>query len=279
MSHPAWIATIALILGHTTTSSAQLFKYLDKYDPKEALAFEKTLDKDACSVISRTEIYGGEKSKYTVRTYCVRSFDGTRSKIAISEIHHGHVLSIAGPDSTMIIEDISGVTEIHLLRPELLEVLYSPRGGSDQGFEYAIILGIKNNHLCIAAEFLTINEYTIPDEYHLHQVRLKFLGQTLRDCQLTANVRNVLKADIHKSKNYDRKNLYVLRFDRTRKIFYSKVEHLNASDTSAARPSLPTGDYPIIDLGPDAKYYYVDGAWYGLIKDDSEHKWVLSNLH
>jgi len=41
-----WIVTILLLLD-TTRSTAQLWKYLDKYDPKAALAFEKTLDSEA----------------------------------------------------------------------------------------------------------------------------------------------------------------------------------------------------------------------------------------
>ena len=198
------------------------------------------------------------------------------------------MLSIAGPGSRIKIDDIAGLVKIHFLRPELLEVVYSPRGGSDQGFEYAMILGVKKNHLCIAGEFLTINEYnsinedTTPDEYHLHEVRLKLQGQNLLDCQLTANVRDVLKAGVHHSKNYDRKSLYVLRFDGTRKIFYNKIEHLNAvfrMDPSAAKPRLLNGDYPMVDLGPGEKYYYVDDTWYALVEDDAGNKNILSKVH
>jgi hypothetical protein len=282
VKHLPWIVTILLLLVHTTRSSAQLWKYLGKYDPKADLAFDKTLDKEACSITSSSEMYAGGKSTFKIRTYCIRSFDSTQSKIALSEIHHGHVLSIAGPDSIITIDDIVGLVKIHFLSPELLEVVYSPRGGSDQGFEYVMILGVKNDHLCIAGEFLTINEYTIPDEYHLHEVRLKLQGQNLRDCQLTANVRDVLNADVHRSKNYDRKSIYVLRFDTTRKIFYDKVEHLNAAfrmNSSDARPILLTGDYPMVDLGPDEKYYYINDTWYALTKDDSDHKSILSTVH
>ena len=163
-----------------------------------------------------------------------------------------------------------------------LSLIYCPRGGSDQGFEYVMILGVNKDHLCFVSEFLTINEYTIPDEYHLHEVRLKLRGQNLRDCQLTASVRDVLKAGIHSFKNYDRKSLSVLRFDETRKIFYKRIEHLTAAfrmDSSAARPSPLSGDYPMVDLGLDEKYYYIDDTWYALTRDDSGNKTVLSKVH
>lgn len=74
------------------------------------------------------------------------------------------------------IEDISGLVKVHFLRPELLEVVYSPRGGSDQGFDYVMILGINKEHLWTVTEFLTTNEYATSGEYHLHDVRLKLQG-------------------------------------------------------------------------------------------------------
>ena len=266
----------------TTRASGQPWKYLGKYDPKADLTFQKTLDKEACSITSGSEVFAGEKSTYKTRTFCIQSFDGTRSKIAFSEIHHGHTLSIAGPDTTIEIDDISGLVKIHFLRPELLEVVYSPRGGSDQGFEYVMILGVNKNRLCFISEFLTINESVISHEYHLHEVHLKLQNQRLGDYQLTANVRDMLKASVHRSKNYDRKSVYVLRFDGTRKIFYNRIEHLNAAfriDSSSARPSLLNGDYPTVDLGPNEKYYYIGDTWYALTSDDSGNKSIMSKVH
>jgi|GEM_PF-4328520 len=282
VKYPVWIVTILLLLGQASRSSAQLWKYLGKYDPKAALAFEKTLDKEACSITSGHEMFNDEKSTYKIRTYCIRSFDGTQSKIVLANIHRGRALSIAGPGSSFTIDDISGIAKIHFLSPELLEVVYSPRGGSDQGYDYVLILGVEKNRLCFVSEFLTINEYTLPDEYHLHEVRLKLQGQNARDYLLTANVRDVFETGNHKSKNYDRKSLHVLRFDETRKIFYSGVEHLGADlrlDSAAGRPNLPAGDYPVVDLGPGEKYYYAYETWFALIKDGLANKYVLSGMH
>ena len=278
----SWIILIFLLFGHTLKASAQIWKYLGKYDPKEVLSYEKTLNKEACSVRRHSEMYGGEKSTYDARTYCIRSLGGTRSDIIISAIDHGHDLSIEGPGNTILIHDISGLEKIHFLRPELLEVVYSPRGGSDQGFEYVLILAVDKNRLCFVSEFMTVNEYTIPDEYHLYEVRLKLRGQTLRNCELTANVRTVLKAGVDTSKNYEHKSVYVLRYDETRKIFYNKIEHLNAAfrmDSSGARPRLLTGDYPIVCLGLDQVYYYIDDMWYALFKDDEGKKTLLLKVH
>jgi hypothetical protein len=280
--HLPRIVIILTFLVHPTSSTAQLWKYLGKYDPKAALAFEKTLDSEACSTSLGSETYAGENSTYKIRTFCIRSFDGTRRKIVVSEIHHGHVLSIKGPGSSFTIDDISGLAKLHFLNPELLEIVYSPRGGSDQGFEYVMILGIKENRLCFVNEFLTINEYNIPDEYHLHEVRLKLQCQNLHDLQLTAHVRDVLKAGVHRSGNYDRKTVYLLRFDEKRKVFYTRIEQLNAAfrmNSSVAKPRLLAGEYPMVDLGPDEKYLYIDNTWYALTKDDSSNINILSKVH
>jgi hypothetical protein len=245
------ILTIILLLGQTKNSTAQLWRYLN-YDPKVEKVADEALDKEACSITSKSETIDGVKNTYKVRTYCVQSFDGIRSKIALSETSHGHILSIEGDVDSIEIEDISALVKVHFLRPELLEVVYSPRGGSDQGFDYVIILGINKKQLWIVSEFLTINEYTVPDEYHLHEVRLKLQGQTMHDCKLIASVRDLLKSDTSRSKNYDRKSVHIFRFDENRKIFYNKIESLNAvfrPNTSADKDRSIIGDYPMIDLG------------------------------
>lgn len=214
--------TSILLCVPATRSSAQLWTYLGKYDPKAVAAIEKNLDREACSINSGTELFAGEKSNYKVRTFCIQSFDGSRSKIALSEIHRGHALSIGGPDSSIIIDDISSLKKIHFLRPE-------------------------------------------------------------RDCRLAANVRDVLKGRVHQSQNCDLRSLYVLRFDTTRKIFYTRVQHLNDAvrmDSSAVtRPGPITGDYPMIQLGPDENYYFIDDSWYILSRNNSDRKDILSKLH
>jgi hypothetical protein len=48
---------------------------------------------------------------------------------------------------------------------------------------------------------------------------------------------------------------------------------------SPGRSSLLTGDYPMVDLGPGEKYYYIDDTWYVLTKDDSDKKSILSTVH
>jgi hypothetical protein len=275
------ITLFVLVFCQPLKSSAQLWTYLN-YNPKAEEAFEKALDKEACSLSMKTEILHGEKSTYKVRTYCIQSFDGLRADINVSERSHGHNLSIQGPNDNINIEDISGLVKVHLLRPELLEIVYRPRGGSDQGFDYVMILGIDKRRLRIVTEFLTINEYSIPDEYHLYEVRLKLQGQTLHNCKLAVVVRESLHSDTNRSKNYDRKSVYVLSFDEDRKIFYNKIQHLNAvlhMDTPAGNERPVSGDFPIVDFGSDEKYYYINDTWYALIRDNASKKNQLSRVH
>jgi hypothetical protein len=277
----SWIIIILILFGHATKSSAQLWRYLD-YDPKAEKAFEKTLDKEACSIIVRSEIVYGQKSTYKSRTYCIQSFDGNRSKIVLSERSHGHMLSIQGPRDSMKIEDFTGLVKMHFLRPELLEVVYSPRGGSDQGFDYVMILGINEKRLCIVTEFLTVDESNMADEYHLYEVHLKLQGSTLRNCELALTIRNLLKSGASRSKSYDRKSVYVLRFETSRNIFYNKIKHLNAvyeMYPSGGKGRLLTGDYPMVDLGADEEYYYIDDTWYALVKEEAGKNSILSKVH
>jgi hypothetical protein len=257
-----WILLLLLPLFQPTRSNAQLWRYL-KDDPKADQDFEKSLDREACSVTTRSYLYYGVKRDYKVRSYCIQGFDSVPGKIVISPTSHGHSLLIKSPGNRIKIEDTYGLVKVHFLRPELLEVVYSPRGGSDQGYDYVMILGLSKKRLCVVTEFLTINESTSPDEYHLHEVRLKLRGQTLRDCELIANVRDMLKTDTSRSREYDRKSVYLLKFDYDRKIFYNKIEH----------------GIPMIQLGPGEEYCYIDTTWYRQDIDDTTKKNVLSKVH
>ena len=48
---------------------------------------------------------------------------------------------------------------------------------------------------------------------------------------------------------------------------------------SADKDRLITGDYPMVDLGSDEKYYYIDHTWYALTKDNASQKNILSTIH
>jgi hypothetical protein len=76
--------------------------------------------------------------------------------------------------------------------------------------------------------------------------------------------------------------VHILRFDEDRKIFYNRIESLNAvfqMNLSADKDRLVTGDYPMVDLGSDEKYYYIDHTWYALTKDNASQKNILSTIH
>lgn len=248
---------------------AQLRRYLNDSPAKER-AVEKELEKEAYSVITKKTVAYGDTLSYSEMTYAIQSFDGANDKITIFERPFNHTLYIECPGDSLKIEDLYSLVKVHFLRPDLLEIVYSPRGGSDQGYEDVLILGIDNGKINVAMAILTVNEYDMPGEYGLYQVRLKLQGQTLRDCQLAVTIREILKSNADRSKDFDHSSSFALKFDEKRRIFYNQLQHLNKvfgmSDSSAGSDRLLSGDYPVINLGKYA-YYYIDDAWYERDKD------------
>src|ERR1700761_4647950 len=103
MKPASWIIIILALLSHTAT--AQLWRYLH-YDPKAEKAFDAALDKEASSITTKTDIVYGEKIPYKIRTYGIRSFDGSRSKIVLTERSARRIISIKGPNSNIQLTDI-----------------------------------------------------------------------------------------------------------------------------------------------------------------------------
>jgi len=256
------LVCVLIFLVLTTPTQAQLWRYLND-NPQGEAAAERALDKEACSIVTKHEIFFEENISYKLRTYCLRAFDSIGGKIGISPGERGHAILIAGPKDSIKLDDVSRLVKVHFFRPELLEVVYSPRGGSDQGFEYVLILGLNKGHIQVAAEFLTINEYSMPNEHHLRELRLKPRGNTLQDYNLTVGIRDLTKSTADSTAGHDRRSIVDLKFDEARMIFYNKIEH----------------NYPTIDLGDNEKYYYFDNSWHQLVKDETGEKSAMSAVH
>jgi hypothetical protein len=276
---PPQIIMIFILTAWVTNANAQLWRYLNNDSNSEAVS-EKLLDEQACSVVTRTAVFYSDTFTYKVREYCLRSFDGSPDKITIFERPFSHSLIIEGQIDSLKILDFYSLVKLHFLRDDLLEVVFSPRGGSDQGYEDVLILGIEKGKIHVALEMLTINEYDILNEYGLYEVRLKLLGQTLHDCQLAVTIHEV-RREKDRSKNFDRKKQYALKFDEGEKIFYNQIVHLHGNfkieRSSGDQNRLIDGDYPVINLGKTV-YYYVDRRWYERFDDAATGSKTLSRV-
>ena len=269
-----------LLLGACTATNtkAQLWRYLNN-DPENEKTAEMAIKGEASSIITRRVIAYGDTLSYEVMTYAIQTFDSVSEKVTIFEKPFGHKLTIKCAHDRLTIGDFYCLTKVHFFRTDLLEIVYSPRGGSDQGYDNVLILGIDKGKFCIAMHAQSVNEYSIPDEYGLYELRLKPSGGTLPDFQLAVSIHEILKSGTKPSKNYDRRHGYVLKFDVKKRIFYNGVQHLNAiykfDDNASGKDKLLAGDYPVIDLGKDV-YYFIGNLWYERSNDKPEEKETMS---
>lgn len=248
---------------------AQLCRYLDDSPEKEKAA-DRELQKEAYSVVTKRTVAYGDTFSYDIMTHVIKSFDGQSVKIRLWEKpFSGHVFHIDLPDDKLIISDFYALARVHHLSSDLLEVVYSPRGGSDDGFDNVLILGVNKNRFCIVMEVQSIHEFDGPGEYGLYNLRLKLRGNAVNNYQMTLNVRDLLKSD-NSTKNYDRNSVFQLKFDKDQHIFYTDNESLDAyiyADDSKTKKQHITGLYPFIDLG-QYRYCFFNKVWYSVWKDN-----------
>jgi len=277
------IAAVLLVLifyADSNTAYAQLWRYLND-SPEAEKAADMALKKEAFSVITKRTIAYGDTFPYDVMTYAIRSFDGRPCKISLWEKpFHGHIFHIDLPDDRLIIPDFHCLIRVHHLSDDILEIVYSPRGGSDQGFDNVLLLGVNKGKFCIVMEILSVNEFEGPDEYGLYNLHLKLSGKSVNDYQLGLNVRDLLKSDKPK-KSYDRSSNYILNFDKSLYVFYNEMRPMDTVvelyDTNIDKTKLRRikGNYPVIKLG-EYEYIFLNGLWYEVTKDHATGKYFFS---
>ncbi|MDN3583093.1 hypothetical protein [Mucilaginibacter flavus] len=259
---------------------AQLWKYIGDTPEKEK-AFEKELSKEASSVITRKSIAYGDTFSYDTRIYTINSFDGHPAKISLWEKpFNGHVFHIDIPGDHLVIGDFSGLAKVHHLSNDILEIVYSPRGGSDQGYDNVLLLGVDKGKFCVLMEILSVNEYEMPGEYGLYQLHLKLSGKTADNYQLALHIRDLVKSNKPK-KSFDKSSYTLLKFDKTQHIFYNETKIM---DTVAAmydgigntKKYPMKGVYPRIKLGV-YDYFFANRLWYAAGKDTTGRLILVPN--
>lgn len=262
------ILSILLSYGGNNVAHAQLWRYLNDSPDKENAA-DKELKKEAFSIVAKRTAAYGDTFSYDIMTHVIKSFDGQSTKIRLWEKpFSGHVFHIDLPNDKLIIPDFYALAKVHHLSGNLLEIVYSPRGGSDDGFDNVLILGVNKNRFCIAMEIQCIHEFDGPGEYGLYNLHLKLKDNAVDNYQMTLKVRDLLKSD-NKTKNYDRSAAFQLKFDKDQHIFYTDHQKLDAyiyKDDSKTKKQHVTGLYPFIDLG-QYRYCFFNEIWYSVWKD------------
>jgi len=269
-----------LYVGNNT-ANAQLWRYLNVTPESEAKA-EKDIEREASSVVHKKTIFEGDSVSYDIMTYTIRSFDDRIAKISLWEKpFSGHIFHIDMPGDKLAIADFTALAKVHHLSNDLLEIVYSPRGGSDQGFDNVLILGVENGKFRIVMDILCINEYTDVGKYGLYNLHLKLKGKNIDNYQLAITVNDMLSSNNKGDKSFNKTAKFDLKFDRDKKVFYNEIKHVDGKfefydDKIGKTKTLHlTGVYPSINLDQYV-YYLVNEIWYSSYKSPTTGKYYLS---
>ncbi len=261
------LSTLVFYAGNNV-ANAQLWRYLND-SPETEKAAENELKKEAFSVITKRTVAYGDTFSYDIRTYAVKSFDGLTAKINLWEKpFHGHIFHIDLHDDKLTIPDFNCLIRVHHLSDDLLEIVYSPRGGSNDGYDNVLILGVNKGKFCIVTEIQCIHEFEVPEKYGLYNLHLKLQGTNTDNYQMIVTVRDLLKSDNKDEKSYDKSSKFLLKFDKDQHIFYTDNQKLDAyiyQEDAKTKKHHVTGFYPMIDLG-EYRYFFFNKTWYSVGK-------------
>lgn len=273
------VLTLALAVGNNL-AHAQPWRYLND-SPAKQKTFERSLKKEASSIVTRQTIADGEKFPYDIMTYTILSFDDKPANISLWEKpFNGHIFHIDLPNDKLIIPDFSGLLKVHHLSNDILEIVYSPRGGSDQGYDNVLLLGVNKGKFCVLMDILCVNEYQAPGEYGLYKLDLKLSGKNVNNYRLNAQIRDLVKST-DREKRLDKNSSYTLKFDKIQHLVYNEIKTMDTKveiaivNTGNTRTAYLKGAYPMINVG---KYQYlsVNGLWYAINKNIIPGKTFLS---
>jgi hypothetical protein len=266
---------LILFFYNTNTVYAQLWRYLND-SPASEKAADRALKKEASSVTTKETVTEDGPFPYDIITYSIKAFDGSSAKISLWEKPFSdHTFHIELPGDTLIIPDFYSLAKVHHLSNNLLEIVYSPRGGSDDGFDNVLILGVNKNKVCIVMEIQSIHEFDNVNLYGLYNLHLKLLGTNTDDYRMQVNVRDLLKSDDKSKKSHDWSYHYALKYDKDKHIFYTGKQKIDAviyGDTAITQKHEQqhvSAVCPVIYLG-GYKYCFYNNIWYEIGKYGSD---------
>jgi hypothetical protein len=190
-------------------------------------------------------------------------------------------LTITISTDSLKIEDCNGPARLHLLRKDLFEIVYSPRGGSDDGYDNVLLLAIKNGKFCIAMQMETMHNYDGPGFFDLDETHLFLTGDTPKSYRLILK-KHDKRRDDKKAKNYDHYLTRSLKYDDKLNIFYTANKTISGwlwdyNDDDHKTPI--KGTFPVIKFG-DSAYCYIKDNWYTIGRDFQSQKTIIySDCH
>jgi hypothetical protein len=252
-------------------ANAQLWRYLNDSPEKEKAA-ELAIEREASSVKIASIVAYSDTLKYKILTYNIQTLDGLDDKISMYYTPFSGQFTIKSTTDSLIINDYSSTDSVHFVKKNLLELLYSPRGGSDDGYQNTMMLYIVNGKIGIAMEIETDHQFDFPNGWGEYYATVKLTGENRNNYKLTVKTNDRLYSEGKQARNHNLNNRFVLSYDAKRNIFYSNLKLVNGRfdiwdysiDKFKARHF--QGKYPLIKLG-DREYYYINRIWYAAGKN------------
>lgn len=281
MKLPKPAAIIFMLLSLCTSVKAQLWSYIN-VTPENEKAAELRIEREASSIKKVPIIVYGDSLSYTLITYEIESFDGKHCRIATAQKPFTKRLNVSYGNDSLVFFDVMGMDSVHVLNKNFLEILYSPRGGSDLGLQNTVILCIEKGKLHVAMEIESDAQAAGPGMWSEYYLTANFKGQDENDYQFLIKTNNRYHSDKHPNRNHNLHAQFELKFDSEKKIFYNTYRDVNAivgdwevpgfKAEAKTKPEQIKGHYPAIVLG-DEEYYYIKNNWY------SARKWFDGKIH
>ena len=160
-----------------------------------------------------------------------------------------------------------GVDSVHFLTKNLLEVIYSPRGGSDDGYQNTMILYVDKGKIGIAFEIETDHQFDFPKGWGEYYATVKLTGDNRSNYKLLIKTNDRLFSKAKHAKNHNLNTKIVLNYEKGENIFYNGLklvsDRFDVYDYSEGKFKAKhfQGKYPLIKLD-DREFYYIKGIWY-----------------
>lgn len=228
-----------------------------------------------CTMLIFTFSFSQAKAK----TYVMKSLEGERVVINLTDTLSGRVLVVSCSIDTLFLNEYIGKIEsVQVLKEHFLQIVYDVRGGSGVNLRNTAVLSVSkgkiNPSLLIDSYAYSIspdkNNTSLLDREGFYSIKLNMKGENKANYKLLAAIldKQTSKSDL--KENYVHNSQIALSFDTSRHIFYNKHVKLSKAISicnpknfnTEINPLHVDEIVPVMDLGKNAVYNYINGEWY-----------------
>jgi len=183
------------------------------------------------------------------QTYTIRSFEGIQVDVNFYYRPGSEKLVISCLQDTLVLDDYWAMDTVKILDRVFLQLNYSRRGGSNEGFGSLILLYFSNGRL---GEALNIESYSNwdmrPANYLLFTVDAQLTGHDVDSYQLKLTIHDERRSKLQPRLDNRLDKVENLSFDKRSRCFYSHLDPLRGVTV------------PVVTILKNT-YSYVNGHW------------------